>query len=158
MKFKYVRIQGRELAENTRQGAGIFSMCWKLIQNDEMDEEDTALFQEIDSWFAEVLPFPEPCMNKERVVCYFKTENSEQMMKMITPAMWLLERYHHPYYVVYTNHPGEIVYEDQYQVAVKVPDEIPILEFHHQWTEPDGSIGLPPSEARDVTDAPAGEE
>ena len=31
MKFKYVRIQGRELAANTGQGAGIFSMRWKLI-------------------------------------------------------------------------------------------------------------------------------
>ena len=29
--------------------------------------------------------------------------------------MWLLERYDHAYYVVYTNFPGEIVYEDEYQ-------------------------------------------
>ncbi|MBP3216970.1 MAG: hypothetical protein J6M46_01215 [Lachnospiraceae bacterium] len=26
-------------------------------------------------------------------------------------------RYNHPYFLVYTNTPGEIVYEDQYQVA-----------------------------------------
>ena len=115
MKFKYLRIQGREVAANTGQGAGIFSMCWKLIQNDVMDEEDTALFKEIDSWFAEVLPFPEPCLRKEPVVCFFKTENADLMVKMITPAMWLLERYHHPFYLVYTNDPGEIVYEDEYQ-------------------------------------------
>ena len=140
MKFKYVRIQGRELAANTGQGAGIFSMCWKLIQNDVMDEEDEALFKEIDSWFAEELPFPEPCMRKERVVCFFKCENADEMMRMITPAMWLLERYHHPFYVVYTNDPGEIVYEDEYQIAVKVPDEVQTLEFHHQWTEQDGTI------------------
>ena len=140
MDFKYVRIQGRELAANTGQGAGVFSMCWKLIQQDVMDEEDEALFKEIDSWFAEVLPFPEPCMNKERVICFFKCENSKEMMRMITPAMWLLQRYHHPFYVIYTNDPGEIVYEDDYQVVVKVPDEIESDEFQHQWTEPDGSI------------------
>ena len=139
MNFKYVRIQGREVAENTGYAAGIFSVCWKLIQEDVMDEEDKELFQEIDSWFAEELPFPDPCMNKEPVVCFFKTENTELMMKMITPAMWLLERYNHPFYVVYTNSPGEIVYEDEYQVAVCVPD-VPVLTFHHQWTEPDGSI------------------
>ena len=139
MDFKYVRIQGRELAQNTRYAAGIFSMCWKLIQNDVMDKEDEALFKEIDSWFAKELPFPDPCMRKEPVVCFFKTQNADLMMKMITPAMWLLERYGHPFYVVYTNSPGEIVYEDEYQVAVRVPD-IPVVEFHHQWTEPDGTI------------------
>lgn len=139
MDFKYVRIQGRELAANTLYAAGIFSMCWKLIQEDKMDEEDLALFKEIDSWFAEELPFPDPCLNKERVVCFFKTENADIMMRMIKPAMWLLERYNHPFYVVYTNHPGEIVYEDEYQVAVRVEDT-PIVTFHHQWTEPDGTI------------------
>ena len=38
MKYKYVRIQGAELAENTMYAKGVFSMCWHLIQNDIMDE------------------------------------------------------------------------------------------------------------------------
>ena len=62
------------------------------------------------------------------------------MMRMITPAMWLLNRYHHPFYVIYTNDPGEIVYEDEYQVAVKVPDEMDVVDYHHGWVEPDGTI------------------
>ncbi len=119
LNYKYVRIQGRELAENTMYAKGIFSMCWQLIQNDVMDEEDIGLFKEIDSWFAENLPWPEPCKRREKVVCFFKTENTEEMMKMIRPALWLLERYHHPYFLVYTNDPGEIIYEDKYQVVVK---------------------------------------
>ena len=141
MDFKYVRIQGREVAASTQYAAGIFSVCWKLIQDDVMDDEDVALFKEIDSWFAEELPFPDVCGNgnDEPAVCFFKTENTELMLKMITPAMWLLERYNHPFYVVYTNDPGVIIYEDEYQVAVKVPF-VPVVEFHHQWTEPDGTI------------------
>ena len=132
MDFKYVRIQGRELAANTMYNKGVFSMCWKLIQDDVMDEEDAQLYKEIDSIFAEILPFPEPCMRKERVVCFFKTENSDEMMKLIRPALWLLEKYHHPFFVVYTNDPGEIVYEDKYQVAVKIED--PIIEhYEHTW-------------------------
>ena len=121
MNFKYVRIQGQELAANTMYAKGIFSMCWQLIQNDVMDEEDADLYKEIDDWFAHELPWPEPCKRQEKVVCFFKTENSEEMLKMIRPALWLLDRYNHPYYLVYTNSPGEIVYEDKYQVAVKVP-------------------------------------
>ena len=46
IKYKYVRIQGLELAENTMYAKGIFSMCWQLIQNDVMDEEDKELFKE----------------------------------------------------------------------------------------------------------------
>ena len=132
--YKYVRIQGLELAENTMYAKGIFSMCMQLIQNDVMDEEDAALYREIDSWFADILPFPPQCRNQEKVVCFFKTENAREMMKMIRPAMWLLEKYHHPYYLVYTTTPGEIVYEDQYQVAVKVPGNLKIEELQESWS------------------------
>lgn len=134
MKFKYVRIQGRELAENTLYAKGIFSMCWGLIQKDIMDEEDEGLFREIDRWFAEILPWPPQCQRRENVVCFFKTENTNEMMKLITPAMWLLEKYHHPFYVVYTNTPGEIVYEDEYQVVVKAGEEPVIEKLQPSWS------------------------
>ena len=134
MHFKYVRIQGQALAANTMYAKGIFSMCWQLIQNDTMNGEDADLYREIDDWFASHLPWPEPCKRQEKVVCFFKTENSEEMMKMIRPALWLLERYNHPYYLVYTNTPGEIVYEDKYQVAVKVPGNLKIEELQESWS------------------------
>ena len=134
LKFKYVRIQGQELAENTMYAKGIFSMCMQMIKDEVMDEEDAALYKEIDSWFAENLPWPPPCRNQEKVVCFFKTENADEMMKMIRPALWLLERYHHPYYLVYTNTPGEIVYEDHYQVAVRVPGILQIDKLQESWS------------------------
>ena len=118
LKFKYVRIQGKELAKNTMYAKGIFSMCW----------------------FAHELPWPEPCRRQEPVVCWFKTENSEEMMKMIRPALWLLERYHHPYYLVYTNDPGEIVYEDKYQIATRVDGYLPIEEQQPTWTPADDEL------------------
>ena len=134
LKFKYVRIQGKELAKNTMYAKGIFSMCWQLIQNDTMEAEDADLFREIDDWFSENLPWPPPCRNQEPVVCWFKTENAEEMMKMIRPALWLLDRYHHPYFLVYTNSPGEIVYEDQYQVATRTDGYLQIEDLQQTWT------------------------
>lgn len=134
LHFKYVRIQGKEMARNTMYAKGVFSMCWKLIQDDIMDEEDADLYREIDDWFAENLPWPDPCKNQEPVVCWFKTENTEEMMKMIRPALWLLERYHHPYYLVYTNTPGEIVYEDQYQIAAKAGEALQIEDVQPSWS------------------------
>ena len=134
MHFKYVRIQGKELAINTMYAKGIFSMCWKLIQQDIMDEEDASLYREIDDWFAKNLPWAPQCKAREPVVCWFKTENSDEMMKMIRPALWLLERYNHPYFVVYTNTPGEILYEDQYQIVAKVDGVLQIDELQPSWS------------------------
>lgn len=132
-ELKYLRIQGQELAQNTMFPKGVFSMCWQLIQKDVMEEEDADLYREIDSWIGEVLPWPEVCMTQQNVVCYFKTENSDEMMKRIRPALWLLEKYDHPYFLVYTNTPGEIVYEDDYQIAVKVPGELQIEKVQDPW-------------------------
>jgi hypothetical protein len=133
INFKYVRIQGRELAANTKYAKGVFSMCMKLIHDDVMEQEDADLFREIDAWFVDHLPFPPPCRNQEKVVCFFKTENSDEMLRMIRPALWLLEKYNHPYYLVYTNTPGEIVYEDKYQVAVRVPGVLQIEKLQQGW-------------------------
>lgn len=142
INFKYVRIQGRELAANTMYAKGIFSMCWQMLQNDEMEEEDADLFREIDDWFAHELPWPPPCKNQEKVVCFFKTENVEEMQKMLRPAMWLLEKYNHPYFVVYTNTPGdEIVYEDEYQIAVRVSGELEISEVQASWSPKEDNGG-----------------
>ena len=135
MKFKYVRIQGRELAANTMVGKGVFSMCVDMLRGDEMEEEDADLYKEIDAWFAETLPWPPQCKNQEKVVCFFKTENADEMMRMMGPLMWLLEKYNHPYYVVYTNMPGdEIVYEDKYQIVVKVSGELEIADVPKSWS------------------------
>ncbi len=134
LQYKYVRIQGKELTRNTMYAKGVFSMFMKMLQENVMDEEDAGLYREIDSWFAENLPWPPQCRNQESVVCWFKTENSEEMMKMIRPALWLLERYHQPYFLVYTNSPGEIVYEDQYQIVTKTDGYLMIDDPQPSWS------------------------
>ena len=135
LSFKYVRIQGKSLARNTMHAKGIFSVCWDLIQHKVMEEEDEGLFKEIDDWFADNLPWPPQCKRQEPVICWFKTENSEEMMKMIRPALWLLERYDVPYYLVYTNTPGEIVYEDKFQVVTKADGKLQIDDLQPSWSK-----------------------
>lgn len=122
MQYKYMRIQGRENSYVTKYPKGVFSMCWRLIQDGVMSEEDGDIFREIDRWFKENLPEPEPCKNAEKVITFFKMETTQEMQQMIVPAMQLLDKYNHAYDVVYTNFVGEIVYEDKWQVAVLVED------------------------------------
>lgn len=132
--YKYLRIQGRNLVTNTLTGKGIFGLCMEMVREKKMVQEDEDLYMEIDSWYAEHLPWPEPCKRQEPVVCYFKTENTGEMLKLIKPILWLLNRYNVPYYLVYTNTPGEIVYEDQYQIVAKV-DDIVIQPVPESWSK-----------------------
>ncbi|MBQ1324651.1 MAG: hypothetical protein IIY52_01390 [Solobacterium sp.] len=134
MEYKYLRIQGKELAPNTMYAKGVFSMCMQMLENNVMEQEDADLFLEINDWFANVLPWPPQCRRQEPVVCFFKTENSQEMMKMINPVLWLLEKYNHPYYLVYTNFPGEIVYEDQYQVCCRTDGKLYIEPLQKSWS------------------------
>jgi hypothetical protein len=120
--YKYMRIQGREDSYITKYPKGIFSLCWNLIRDKKMTEEDEQLFVSIDEWFKENLPEPEPCKNHETVITFFKCGTAEHMVKKIEPAIALLDKYDKPYDVVYTNFVGKIVYEDDWQIAVAVED------------------------------------
>lgn len=120
MQYKYIRIQGREDSWITKYPKGIFSMCWRLIQDGKMNQEDENMFKEIDEWFKKHLPEPEPCKNGKKVITFFKKETTDEMLKVIEPAIQLLDKYAHPYDVVYTNFVGTIIYEDEWQIAVRV--------------------------------------
>ena len=121
MTFKYMRIQGRELSYVTQYPKGIFAMCWRLIYDGVMSEHDAELFKKINAWFEENLPEPPMYQSDDKkVITFFKTESSAEMLRQIEPAMALLDKYNHPYDVVYTNFVGNIVYEDEFQVAVRL--------------------------------------
>ena len=118
--YQYMRIQGREDSYVTKYPKGVFSLCWNLIRDHVLTTEEEKLFVSVDEWFKNHLPEPEPCKNHEPVITFFKCETTGQMVKMLEPAIGLLDKYRKPYDVVYTNFVGEIVYEDDWQVAVRV--------------------------------------
>ena len=89
MSFKYMRIQGREPSYITKYPKGIFALCWRLIMDGIMSEEDAEQFREIDEWFKHYLPEPPPCKENQTVITFFKTETTEEMQHKIAPAMAL---------------------------------------------------------------------
>lgn len=122
MTFKYMRIQGRELSYVTKQPKGIFAMCWRMIYDGIMTGPDAKIFENVNEWFEQNLPNPEVCRSGDQaVITYFKTESTKAMIEQLEPALELLEKYNHPYDVVYTNFVANIVYEDEYQIAVHIP-------------------------------------
>lgn len=121
MKFKYMRIQGREISFVTKRPKGIFAMCWRMIYDGLMEQEDAELFENINQWFEENLPNPEVCQSgNQAVITYFKVSNTKHMIEKIEPAMRLLEKYNHPYDVVYTNFVDNIIYEDDFQIVERI--------------------------------------
>ena len=120
--YRYMRIQGREDSYITQYPKGVFSLCWNLIRDKVMTEEEEKLFIAVDGWFKDHLPEPEPCKNHEKAITFFKCATTGEMVKKLEPVIALLDKYHKPYDVVYTNFVGTIVYEDEWQVAVRVED------------------------------------
>ncbi len=120
--YQYMRIQGRENSYITKYPKGVFSLCWNLVRDKVLKPEEEQLFISIDKWFKEHLPEPEPCKNQESVITFFKCGKTDHMVEKLEPAIGLLDKYHKPYDVVYTNFVGKIVYEDDWQIAVSVRD------------------------------------
>jgi len=117
----YVRIQSREPAYLTGKPAGIFCAVHRLQRAGKLTDEEKAVYHEIDQvWFQENLPNP-PFYDDDKPgkpITWFKTATTAHMLKKLLPLMAMLDKYGVPYDVVYTNAPGSVVYEDEWQVAV----------------------------------------
>ena len=123
---KYVRLQGRETSYITNKPVGIFTLCWRRIKNNMFDETDKNKFIEADNWFVENLTYPpfygqnndDPTANINGVICYFKTTYANNIAERFNPIFELLDKHQVPYDIIYTNYPGKIIYEDDFQVGV----------------------------------------
>ncbi len=118
--MRYVRVQARY---SGKLGApvGIFAACHHLQRAGRVSPEDEQLFQQTDAWFDEHLPNPPFYAdgNSIRAVTWFKS-GAAHLIAALAPLRALLERHSVEYDVVETDHPGLVVYEDEFQVGVRV--------------------------------------
>ena len=119
---KYMRIQGEELAYKTKKPVGIFVLTWRRVRDGIYSEEDKNTYLEVDKWFKENLPEPpfygDNNDNPLGATTWFKTNNCNGMLEHIKPLLDLLDKYNVPYEIAYSDNPGKIIYEDDYQVGV----------------------------------------
>lgn len=123
---KYVRLQGRETSYMTKKPVGFLTLCWRRIKNDVFTEADKNKFLEAEKWFKDNLPYPpfygenndDANANINGAICYFKTSYANNIWERIVPLLELLDKYEITYDIVYTNYPGKIIYEDDFQVGV----------------------------------------
>lgn len=114
----YVRAQVRWEAP-TGKPMGVFIACRQLIREGRFSPEDEARYFEIEEWFVKNLPFPDFYNdgNSIKAVCWFKTTAAE-MVERVAPMRELLQRYGVESDLVYEEAPGEVVYEDEWQIGV----------------------------------------
>ena len=119
---KYMRIQGEELAYKTKKPVGVFVLTWRRVRDGIYSEEDKNIYLEVDKWFKDNLPEPpfygDNNDNPLGATTWFKINNSSIMLEYIKPLLDLLDKYNVPYEIAYSDNPGKIIYEDDYQIGV----------------------------------------
>ena len=104
----------------TGKPVGIFGACHHLKRFGKLSSEEQKLFEEVDAWYTEHLPEPPFYKNgnPQRAIAWFKdTPEERKLTQRLTPLVELLQKYRDDYTVTRSSASGEIVYEDDFQIA-----------------------------------------
>ncbi len=120
--MKYFRIHTGDTAYLTQQPRGIFTAVGRLVNAKLLTDEETAQYWKERAYFEHVLPVP-PFYeqgNPDRAVTWFKdTEEGNRIWAEMTFYREMAKKYGLPLYLsVCDELPGELIYEDAFQIAV----------------------------------------
>ena len=123
--MKYFRIHTDDTAYLTRQPRGIFTAVGKLVDAKLLTEQETAQYWKERAYFERVLPVP-PFYeqgNPQRAVAWFKdTEEGNRIWEEMTFYREMAKKYGLKLYLSGCDEiPGELIYEDEFQIAVIRP-------------------------------------
>ena len=122
-KTKYYRVHTADVAWLTKQPRGIFTAVWKLIEAGVTTEEETAEYWRNRKYFEEALPLPPYYEqgNPDGAVTWFKdTEKGNEIWQQMTFYRDMGDKYDVQFYISECiDIPGEVIYEDEFQIAVK---------------------------------------
>ena len=130
--MKYYRVHMKDIAYKKGQPRGIFTAVWKLVEAGIMNNEEVKTYWKNKAYFEEVLPVP-PFYdqgNPDGAVTWFKdNEKGNDIYNQMTFYREMAKKYDVQLYRSECNEiPGEIIYEYDFQIAVKNErDDIEIL-------------------------------
>lgn len=121
--MKYYRIHTKDIAYITQQPRGIFTAIFKLVESKTMNEDEIKEYWKNREYFEKVLPLPPYYENgnPDRAITWFKdSEEGNEIFSQMTFYLKMAEKYHLDLYRSEAEEiPGELVYEDAFQIAVK---------------------------------------
>ena len=123
--MRYYRVHTADQAYLTKQPRGIFTTVGKLVDAGVLSEAETEEYWNNRRYFEDVLPVP-PFYdqgNPDGAVTWFKdTAESNRIWEEMTFYRNMAAKYGLQLYLSEcTDIPGEIIYEDAFQIAVKKP-------------------------------------
>ncbi|MCR4991415.1 MAG: hypothetical protein K6A45_00035 [Lachnospiraceae bacterium] len=121
--MKYYRIHIADIAYLTKQPRGIFTAVWKLVDDKTMNEEEIKEYWKNREYFEEVLPVPPYYEqgNPDGAITWFKdNKKGNDIYKQMTFYRAMAKKYGVQLYKSEVDEiPGEVIYEDEFQIAVK---------------------------------------
>ena len=118
----YFRIHTADIAYITQQPIGLFTAIGKLVDAKTLTEEETAEYWKNREYFEKVLPVP-PFYEKgnpDKAITWFKdTSQGNDIYRQMTFYRAMAKKYGLKLYMSQcTELPGEVIYEDDFQIAV----------------------------------------
>ncbi len=130
--MKYFRVHISDIAYKTGQPIGLFVAVWKLVEKEILTDGETKEYWKNREYFERVLPVPPYYEqgNTDKAVTWFKdTEEGKQIYSEMTFYRDMAKKYSLKLYISECDEaPGEVVYEDDYQIAVKEPKNVIHIE------------------------------
>jgi len=123
VKMKYYRVHTADIAWITQQPRGLFTAIGKLVDAKTLTEEEEKEYWKNREYFEKELPVP-PFYdqgNPEKAITWFKdTEAGNRIFREMTFYRKMAEKYGLKLYISECAElPGEVIYEDDFQIAVK---------------------------------------
>ena len=121
--MKYFRIHTSDIAYATQKPRGLFTAVWKLVEAKRMTEDEEKEYWRNKEYFEKALPVPPFYAdgNPDQAVTWFKdNENGNRIFSEMTFYRDMADKYGLTLYLSECEKlPGTVVYEDDFQIAVK---------------------------------------
>ena len=132
--MRYYRVHTADQAWLTKQPRGIFTTVGKLVDAGVLSEAETEGYWNNRRYFEDVLPVP-PFYdqgNPDGAITWFKdTPEGNRIWEEMTFYRNMAAKYGVQLYLSEcTDIPGEIIYEDNFQIAVKNPRNDILIQTH----------------------------
>ena len=120
--MKYFRIHTKDIAYLTQQPRGIFTAVGKLVDAKTLTEEETAAYWKNREYFEKILPVPPFYKqgNPQKATTWFKdTPQGQDIWRQMDFYRTICKKYGLELFRTQTDElPGQVIYEDDFQVAV----------------------------------------